>query len=124
MTDEQRPQIPVWAIAGVIGLLVLFFIFQLFAPTLGHSHPPQVTIERNNTHPEYITIIWEAGTDSGFVGGFSVAVDNESNTTKYYRVPLMHDIIASIHHPNATCVDVKAYDKAVYTYRPIGWNCT
>lgn len=111
------------AIVGIITALILIFIILLYVPTLGHSHPPQVTIERNTTHSEYITIIWEAGTDSGFVGGFSVAVDNESNTTKYYSVPLMHDIIASIYHPNTTCVDVKAFDKAVYTYRPIGWNC-
>ena len=122
MTDEQQPKVP-WVVIGIVAALILFFLFQLYSPTLGHSHPPQVTIERNKTHSEYITVLWEAGTDSGFVGGFSVAVDNESNTTKKYSVPLMHDIIASIHHPNTTCVDVKAFDKAVYTYRPIGWSC-
>jgi len=104
----------------VLGLLIIYIIAGIAAPSFGHNeHPPLATVTRENE--SVILVTWMGGTDSTFVGNFTITIDNE---TKYYPHPYLYAAIARYYHPNVTCVNVDAYDLAIQQYRPVGYNCT
>jgi hypothetical protein len=99
-------------IAGVFGAI---YMPHFPAPDV---HPPQVSIIRNDG---YIDIRYLGGIDTAFVGNFTVTVNN---VTTHYEKPDAGQLVAHIQaQPELTCVNVSAFDKAVQSYRPIGWGC-
>ena len=103
----------------ILAVLIIGMLASIILPQIPvNDHPPQVTIIR---HYQNIEVKWDGGTDSAFVGNFSVTMDN---VTTYYKKPDVFQNIAVLYHPEQVCVDVKALDLSVRTYRPIGYNCT
>lgn len=88
----------------------------------GQAHPPQVNISRDGFKTDdWISVKWDGGIDSVFVENFSIMIDNE--TTYHEKPEMVGRVISTFYHPNYTCVDVKAWDRAVRTFRPIGYRC-
>lgn len=107
------------ALVIVLFFAVLFIIAALYLPPVGSGdHPPQVGITRAG---DIIYIQWKGGTDDAFVGDFQVMIDNQ---TTQYKKPELNGMVATVYHPEYTCVNVSAMDKAVRIYKPIGNNCT
>lgn len=111
----------------VIVIIMVGFLFATFTTLIAQdtnavssSHPPQVTIFRSGTFPDYIKIKYDGGIDDAFVGNFSVTIGNETDYRENLGVGM---IFYNEFNPTNTCVDVKAYDKAVRIYRPIGYRC-
>ena len=129
-SEEDQSSIPfiliVVLVAGMLFVMVTLTI--QFLPVGGSSHPPQVLIWRENTPSIYpddrIHIKYMGGIDDGFVGDFKVTVNGLASGN--YPKPEAYDDVTTIESPKGsiTCINVSAIDKAVQTYRPIGYNCT
>jgi hypothetical protein len=110
-------------LTGILIVCIASVIATLVLPLMPHgtSHPPQVTITREGFKTDdQISIKYDGGIDDAFVGNFSVTIDN---VTTYYTKPETGRNFYNGYHPNFTCVDVKAIDRAVRIYRPIGYLC-
>ena len=125
---ENAPFNTILIVALAAGILfVVATLVVPFIPT-GSSHPPQVLIWRENTPSIYpddrIHIKYMGGIDDGFVGDFKVTVNGLASGN--YPKPEAYDDVTTIESPKGsiTCINVSAIDKAVQTYRPIGYNCT
>ena len=102
----------------LLGCAVLFMMVSLLLPLITMpSHPPRILITKIN---DTVNIIWLGGIDSGFIGGFSVTVNNQ---TTYYNVPGVMGSVANFTHTDESCIDVQALDLSTKTYRPIGNSC-
>ena len=119
----------------VCGLLLLSVVATIILPLIPHNevHPPRVNIWREYPPTIYnydiVHVKYLGGTDDAFVGNFTVNwTDMGSNITStgfYQKPPVYYDVVqVLVSKENITCVDAKAWDKAVRVYRPIGYNCT
>lgn len=115
----------------VVGILYVAATIILPLLPTGTSHPPQVLIWRENTPTIFpndkIHIKYLGGIDDAFVGDFRVIYKfSHITNTGDYPKPSLYGDVAVLEFPKGSnvCVSVFANDKAVKTYRPIGYNCT
>ena len=103
---------------GIILVGICYAAITIFGPLIpisGSDHPPQVGIHRLGTE---VYVTWLGGTDIGFVGNFTVSVNNGTPIT--CERPLIYNIIWQGYVPKNSSIKVMAWDKAFQTYRPIG----
>lgn len=116
ITTEETIRRMLYFILIILGIFVAASLF----PSTNTTHPPQVNIFRVG---DTVDVIWMGGIDDVFVGNFSVTIDNKTDQTTYFPKPLLFQKVVSIKNNDTICVDVKAIDRAVQTYRPIGYAC-
>ena len=103
---------------GVLIILIAFLVLSICFPNIIDTstvHPPRVDIYRQG---DSVVVVWLGGIDNGFVGNFTISINNESMGV--FDKPAVNARIAAFIEPEEASVSVMAWDKAIQVYRPIG----
>lgn len=103
---------------AILIIATCYAAITIFGPLItisGSDHTPRVGIHRLDTE---VYVTWLGGTDIGFVGNFTVSINN--GTPIVCEQPHVYGIIWEGYVPKNSSIKVMAWDKAFQTYRPIG----